>query len=379
MEGFMGEGMMRVKAAVLRGVREPYTIEELELELPKLGEVLVKYTHCGYCHSDYSVVTGGIPSVFPVVAGHECAGIVEEVGPGVTKIKKGDHVVGTFSIPCGQCSYCQSGELNLCGPGNPHVANGTLLDGTTRFKDSKGNTLYHTLFLSGFSTHGIVPEDGLIPVPQDLSLEKACLLSCCVPTGWGAVTNIANVKPGDSVVVYGLGGVGLNVLRAAAVRQAYPLIAIDLEEDKESLAYEFGATHFICNAKEDPVPRIQALTGKGARFVFEVIGDSGAVVQALWSTCIGGHVIAVGVTPISETATMPLFLITLHQKAILGAIYGGTMPQVDIPRFARMAAQPDLLKLDKLITNKFRLEQINDVVDAMARRQIKGRWVCELE
>jgi Zn-dependent alcohol dehydrogenase len=133
------------------------------------------------------------------------------------------------------------------------------------------------------------------------------------------------------------------------------------------------------SAKEDPVPRIQALTEKGAKFVFEVIGDSGAVVQALWSTCIGGAVIAVGVTPISQTATIPLFLVTLHQKAILGAIYGGTMPQVDIPRFARMAASSDPLKLDRLITNKFKLEQINDVADAMAKRQIGGRWVCELE
>ena len=370
---------MKVKAAVLRRVRGPYTIEELELEAPKVGEVLVKFTNCGYCHSDYSVMTGGIPTVCPVVVGHECAGTVQEVGPGVTKIKKGDHVVGTFSIPCGTCSYCESGELNLCGPGNPHVADGTLLDGTTRFKDSKGNPVYHTLFLSGFSTHGIVPEGGLIPVPDDLPLDLACVLSCCVPTGWGAVTNIANVKPGDSVAVYGIGGVGLNVLRAAALRQAYPLIAVDLEESKESLAYEFGATHFVCNAKEDPVPKIQSLTDGGARFVFEVIGDSGAVVQALWSTCIGGKVIAVGVLPVSEMATMPLFLVTLHQKSILGAIYGGTMPLVDIPRFAHMATKPDVLKLDKLVTNKFKLEQINDVVDAMSKRQIRGRWVCEMD
>jgi Zn-dependent alcohol dehydrogenase len=370
---------MKVKAAVLRGVNQPYSIEELELDPPRAGEVLVRYTHCGYCHSDYSVVTGGIPSIFPLVAGHECAGIVEETGPGVTRVREGDHVAGTFSIPCGHCSYCQTGELNLCGPGNPHVADGTLLDGTTRFTDSAGAAVRHTLFLSGFATHSVVPENGLIPLPRDLPLDKACLLSCCVPTGWGAVTNIANVKPGDSVVVYGLGGVGLNVLRAAAVRQAYPLIGVDLEVSKESLAYEFGATHFICSSKEDPVPAIQAITGKGARFVFEVIGSSGAVVQALWSTCIGGKVIAVGVVPISEMASMPLFLVSLHAKAIVGAIYGDTMPQVDIPKFARMATQPDLLKLDKLVTNKFRLEQLNDVVDAMAKRQIKGRWVCEMD
>jgi Zn-dependent alcohol dehydrogenase len=370
---------MKVRAAVLRGVGRPYTIEDLELEPPRVGEVLVKYAYCGYCHSDYSVVKGGIPSTFPVVAGHECAGTVEEVGPGVTKVKKGDHVVGTFSVPCGTCFYCQSGELNLCGPGNPHVANGTLLDGTTRFRDSGGNPVYHTLFVSGFSTHSVVPEGGVIPLPEELPLDQACLLSCCVPTGWGAVTNIANIKPGNSVAVYGLGGVGLNVLRAAALRQAYPLIGVDLEEEKESLAYEFGATHFICNGKEDPVPKIQNLTSGGAQFVFEVIGDSGAVVQALWSTRIGGKVIAVGVVPIHEMAAMPLFLVTLHQKSILGTIYGGTMPEIDIPRLARIAAQPDLLKLDRLVANRFKLDDINDVVDAMSKRQIKGRWVCEMD
>jgi Zn-dependent alcohol dehydrogenase len=305
--------------------------------------------------------------------------MVEEVGPGVTRVKKGDHFVGTFSIPCGTCFQCLSGKTNLCGPGNPHVADGTLLDGTTRFKDGKGNCIHHMLFLSGFSTYSIIPEAGVIPIPKDLPLDQACLLGCCVPTGWGSVTNIANVKPGNSVAVYGIGGVGLNVLRAAVLRQAYPVIAVDLEESKEPLAYEFGATHFICSAKEDPVPKIQALTEGGAQFVFEAIGDPGAVIQAWWSSGIDGKVVVPGLIPLGQTTEMPLFLLSLHQKSLLGTVYGGISPAIDIPHFARMAAQPGLLKLDKLVTNKFKLEQINEVAEAMAKRQIKGRWVCALD
>lgn len=372
---------MKVKAAVLREAKRPYTIEELELEPPKAHEVLVKYHYCGYCHSDLSFLTGAAPMApFPAVAGHEVAGIVEEVGPGVTKVKKGDHFVGTFSVPCGDCFQCRSGNGNQCSAGFPPFREGTLFDGSTRFRDAKGNALRHTVFLAGFSTHSVIPEGAAIPIPKEVPLDQACLLSCCVPTGWGSVTNIANVKPGNSVAIYGLGGIGLNALRAAALRQAYPVIAVDIEESKESLAYEFGATHFICNAKEDPVPRIHALTeGRGAQVVFEAIGDPGAIVQAWWSTGICGKLVIPGITALEETTSLPLFLLPLHQKQILGSGYGNITPTIDIPALARMALIPNLLKLEKLVTNKFRLEQINEVADAMAKRQIRGRWVCELD
>ena len=371
---------MKVKAAVLREAKKPYTIEELELEPPKAGEVLVKYAYCGYCHSDLSHLTGALPAPLPAVMGHEASGIVEDVGPGVTKVKKGDHVVGTFSVPCGTCFQCLSGNRNQCSAGYPPFLEGTLLDGTTRFKDKKGNPLHHYIFLSGFSTYSVLPEGAAIPIPKDLPLDQACLLGCCVPTGWGSVTNIAKVKPGNSVVVYGLGGVGLNALRAAVLMQAYPVIAVDLEESKESLAYEFGATHFICNAKEDPVPKIQTLTGgRGAQFAIEAIGDPGAIVQAWWSTGICGKLIIPGLTALEQTTNLPLFILPLHQRSILGSGYGDISPAIDIPNLARMAAQPGLLKLDKLVTKKFKLEQINDVAEAMSKRQIKGRWVCALD
>jgi S-(hydroxymethyl)glutathione dehydrogenase/alcohol dehydrogenase len=371
---------MRITAAVLREFKKPYTIEELELEPPKTGEVLVKIAYCGYCHSDLSHLTGVLPLPLPAVIGHECSGIVEDVGPGVTKLKKGDHIVGTFSVPCGECFQCQSGNRNQCSAGYPPFLEGTLLDGTTRFRDRNGNSLHHDIFLSGFSTYTVLPEGAAIPVPLDLPLEHACLLGCCVPTGWGSVTNIAKVRPGNSVAVFGLGGVGLNVLRAAVLRQAHPVIAVDLEESKESLAYEFGATHFICSAKEDPVPRIQSLTeGRGAQIVFEAIGDPGAIVQAWWSTGICGKLVIPGITPMEQTTNLPLFILPLHQRQILGSGYGDISPGIDIPNLARMAAVPDLLKLDKLVTKKFALEEINVVAEAMAKRQVIGRWICAFE
>ena len=193
------------------------------------------------------------------------------------------------------------------------------------------------------------------------------------------MTNIGKVRPGESGVVYGLGGIGLNVLRAAAVLRANPLIAVDIEESRKGLANEFGATHFICSNKEDPVPKIQALTGGGAQYAFEAIGDPGAVIQAWWSTGVYGKVVVVGVPPLNSETSLPLFVLPLHGKAIMGSGYGGSCASVDVPRFADMVTKKDLLKLEKLITRKFKVEEINDVVDAMARRQVNGRWVCAWE
>jgi S-(hydroxymethyl)glutathione dehydrogenase/alcohol dehydrogenase len=200
-------------------------------------------------------------------------------------------------------------------------------------------------------------------------------MGCCIPTGWGSVTNCAKVQPGDKVAVYGLGGVGLNMLRACFLRHANPVIAVDIEESKESLAREFGATHFICNAKEDPVPKIQEITGGGADFAFEAIGDPGAIIQAYWSTGMAGKVVIAGLTPHDQTTNLPLVFLPLHQKSILGNLYGMISTHVDIPRLVHMAMTHDL-KLDKLVTNKFKLENINDVAEKLLKRQIQGRWVC---
>ena len=380
---------MKIKGAVLREPNKPYSIEEMELEGPKEKEVLVKYAYAGYCHSDLHVQLGEIPIALPLVAGHEGAGIVEAVGSGVTRVKKGDHVGVTWMIACGQCPQCRRGMGNICSGNFGNFLQGMLLDGTSRIKDKKGQMVRHGNFVSCFSNYSVVPEDSAIPMPKQFPLQYAALMGCCVPTGWGTVTNTAKVQPGDAVAVWGLGGVGLNVLRAAVMQHANPVFAIDLEESKADLAKEFGATHFICNSKEDPVPTILKATGGvqtpegmwmggGVDYAFEAIGDPGAIIQAWWSTCMGGRVIVPGITPFDQTTNLPLMLLPLHQKAIMGNLYGSISTHLDIPRLVNMAMKEDL-KLDKLVTNQFKVEQINDVADKMHKRQIRGRWVLAWE
>ncbi len=335
---------MKIKGVVLREPKKPYTIEEMELEPPKEHEVLVRYAYSGYCHSDLHLQLGEIPIAVPLAAGHEGAGVVEAIGPGVTSVKKGDHVAVTWMIPCGVCPQCRRGMGNVCGGNFGNFLQGMLLDGSSRIKDKKGQMIRHGNFVSTFSNYSVVPETGVIPMPKQFPLQFAALMGCCVPTGWGTVCNTAKVQPGDAVAVWGLGGVGLNVLRACVMQHAYPIFAIDLEESKASLAKEFGATQFICNSKEDPVPIILKATGGvqtpdgmwmggGVNYAFEAIGDPGAIIQAWWSTCIAGRVIVPGITPFDQTTNLPLMLLPLHQKAIMGNLYGSISTHLDIPRY----------------------------------------------
>jgi S-(hydroxymethyl)glutathione dehydrogenase/alcohol dehydrogenase len=370
---------MKIKAAVIREVKKPYSIEELELDPPQEKEALIRIIYTGYCHSDMGNMEGHVQLALPLVAGHEAAGIVEEVGPGCTRLKKGDHVVATWMIPCGHCIQCTRGRGNLCTGTMKAFVEGMLLDGTSRIRDKNGEMVRHGNFVSGFSNFSVVPEDGLIVLPKDFPLEYGCLMGCCIPTGWGSVTNTAKVQPGDKVVVFGLGGVGLNILRAAVLRHAYPVIAVDIEESKEDLAREFGATHFICNAKEDPVAKIQKITeGLGVDAAFEAIGDPGAIIQAYWSMGIAGKLVIPGITPWDQTTNFPLQVLPFQQRSILGNLYGSISTHVDIPRLTKMAMTHDL-KLDKLVSGKFKLEDINDVNEKMKKRQIRGRWVCAWE
>jgi S-(hydroxymethyl)glutathione dehydrogenase/alcohol dehydrogenase len=369
---------MKIKAAVLREVNKPYSIEELELDPPKEKEVLVRYAYTGYCHSDLSNLLGNVQMALPIVAGHEGAGIVEAVGPGCTKVKSGDHVVATWMVPCGECPQCLRGMGTVCQGTFKNFVEGMMLDGTSRIRDRNGKMVRHGNFVSGFSNYTVAPEKGLIPIPKEFPLEYASLMGCCIPTGWGSVTNCAKVKPGDRVAVYGLGGVGLNILRSCVLRHANPIIAVDIEESKRDLALEFGATDFICNAKEDPVPFIQGKTGGGADFAFEAIGDPGAIVQAYWSIGVTGKLIIVGLTPHDQTTNLPLQVLPFQQKTIVGNLYGMISTHIDIPRLIHTAMTHDL-KLDKLVGAKFKLEDINDVADKMHKRQLRGRWICAWE
>ena len=367
---------MKIKAAVLREYNKPVSVEQIELAPPKEKEVLVKTAFTGFCHSDFNFIVGGVQFPLPLVLGHEASGVVEDVGPGVTSVKKGDHVVASWMVSCGQCPECTSGRGQICRSAFTRYTQGKLLDMTSRMTDAKGNELKHQTFVSGFAEYMILPEAGAIKIRDDLPLEQACSLGCCVPTGFGAVYNAAGVKPGDSVAIWGMGGVGLNVVRGAKLRSAYPIIGVDLEGSKETIAREFGATHFINSSKQDPVPIVQEITGGGAMYCFEAIGDPGAIVQATWALGLGGTLIQIGITPEAAMTALPLSFFPVQRKSVVGTLYGNIRTHEDIPTFADMAMKGEFM-LDRLISKKFKLEEINDVVEAMKKHQIVGRWVCE--
>ncbi len=299
-------------------------------------------------------------------AGHEAAGIVEEIGPEVTRLKKGDHVVGSWMAPCGECTMCLRGWGHLCTGTAGYFGEGMMFDGTSRIKDKNGKMVRHGFFVSGFSSYSIVPEVSAIPIRRDFPLKYACLMACCIPCGWGAVVNTAGVKPGDSVAIFGLGGVGLSTLRASALRHANPIITVDIEEDKGAFAMEFGATHFICNKNDDPVSLIHEITGGGVKYAFDAVGEPDAIIQAWWSLALRGKLIVLGITPYNQNNQFAFILMPVHEKSIVGSLYGSILAPADIPRLVDLATNNDM-KLDRLITNEFKLEDINDVADKLKR------------
>jgi S-(hydroxymethyl)glutathione dehydrogenase/alcohol dehydrogenase len=380
---------MKMKAAVIREYKKPLSVEQVELAPPKEKEVLVKTAYTGFCHSDLSFIDGAIPFPLPAVIGHEASGIVEDVGPGVTSLKKGDHVVATWMIPCGHCPECRNGRGYTCRTSHAAYTQGKLPDMTSRLKDAKGNELLHHVFVAGFAEYMVLVEEGAIKIRDDMPLDQVCVMGCAVPTGFGAVYNVAGVKPGNSVAIWGMGGVGLNVVSAAKLRGGDPIIAVDIEGSKEAIAREFGATHFIDSSKEDPVPAVQLLTGGvkmpdgtimggGAHFVFEVTGNPGAQTQAYWAIGIAGKMVLVGIPPADTVTELGLTWLPPQCKTIEGTLYGDIQIQEDIPPLANVVMKGDY-RLDKLITNKFKVEEINDVAEAMRKRQIIGRWVCEFD
>jgi S-(hydroxymethyl)glutathione dehydrogenase/alcohol dehydrogenase len=373
------EETMKTKAAVTRDWGAPMTIEVLDLEDPKAGEVLVKVAHTGFCHSDLSAWKGtyGL-DVLPLVLGHEAAGVVQKVGAGVTDLVPGDHVVSCWQAPCGNCENCVSGYTNICEHLLPDLGTGKLMDGTARFKDKNGEVVNHTLYVSGFSEYIVSPAVASVKVPKELPLDQACLLGCAVGTGWGAVNRSARVQMGESVAIWGMGGVGLNIVQGARLAGANPIIAVDLEGSKEAIAREMGATHFINSSKSDPVPIIrEELTGgKGVHFVFEAAGDPGAYLQSFFTLRNGGRLMAVGICSCEDMVSLPFYAIPFQGNKIEGVLYGNLRHQIDIPRLANLALKGDL-KLAKLITKHCKLEEINDVVAAMEKRQIIGRWVFD--
>ena len=370
---------MKIEAAVLREVNKPLTIEELELAAPKQNEVRVKVAYTGFCHSDLHAMRGEMNYPLPLVCGHETSGIVDEIGPGVTTLKKGDRVVCIWQVPCGTCDECIRGNCVICRTSFLGHASGGLLDCTSRFTDKTGAKINHMALVAGFADHIVVPEAGAIKIRDDMPLDQACLMGCCVPTGIGAVWNRAGAKPEQAIGIWGLGGVGLNVLRGAALSHANPIVAVDCNGEMEGMAKEFGATHFIDNSKEDPVTKIMELTdGVGLDYGFDASGEHGAIVQAWWAIRKGGSLIQVGITNEGEDTPLPLTYMPVHMKSIIGAMYGHFSPQHDIPKLIDMAVAGDLMT-DKLIEGKVPLAQINEVREAMINREIKGRILIKFD
>jgi S-(hydroxymethyl)glutathione dehydrogenase / alcohol dehydrogenase len=354
---------MKIKAALLTQANTPFVIEELDLQDPQAGEVLVKLTASGVCHSDYHLVTGDTKHPMPVVAGHEGAGVVEAVGAGVTRVKVGDHVVLSWTPDCGECHYCRKGKPNLCETFTGPIWNGVMLDGTPRLS-WKGKPVYHYCGTACFAEYTVVPQQSCVPVRADAPLQIASLIGCAVATGVGSVIYTAGVKPGESVAVYGCGGIGLNILQGAVLSGAHPIIAVDTNETKLQIARDFGATHAIL-ANAQTADKIRELTsGRGADQVFEAVGTPAVQEASLEAVAPGGTLTLVGLSAMGTGTNFPGALLVRQEKTVKGSYYGTVSPQRDFPLFLDLY-MAGRLQLDQLVTRQYKLEQINEAYEDM--------------
>jgi S-(hydroxymethyl)glutathione dehydrogenase/alcohol dehydrogenase len=357
---------MKTRAAVATQAGKPLTITELDLEGPKAGEVLVEIKASGVCHTDAFTLSGDDPEgIFPAVLGHEGAGEVVEVGPGVTSLAVGDHVIPLYTPECRQCSYCTSGKTNLCQAIRSTQGRGLMPDASSRFS-LDGEPVFHYMGTSTFANHTVVPEIALAKVRNDAPYDKICYIGCGVTTGIGAVFNTAKVKPGDNVVVFGLGGIGLNVVQGARIAGANMIVGVDLNPAKQAMAESFGMTHFV-NPKEvegDLVPYIVDLTGGGADFSFECIGNVDVMRDALECCHKGwGESIIIGVAGAGqEIKTRPFQLVT--GRVWRGSAFGGAKGRTDVPRIVDWYMDGKI-KIDPMITHTMPLDDINRAFDLM--------------
>jgi S-(hydroxymethyl)glutathione dehydrogenase/alcohol dehydrogenase len=357
---------MKVKAAVLYEPQTPLIVETLDLDDPKEGEVLVRLVSAGVCHSDYHVMKGEWKPPLPMVLGHEAAGVVERVGPGVNRSKPGDHVILNFRPNCGWCRYCTIGRPVLCNGAD--TARWTMFDGTVRLH--KGDQdIYHFARTASFGEYVVVPQSGAVPVREDMPLDKACLVGCSVMTGVGSVINTAKVEPGSSVVVIGCGGVGLNVIQGAVLAGAERIIAVDVLENKLAYAREFGATDIIDASHGDTVARIHDLTDGGVDYAFEAIGNSRTILQAYESTRPGGVTTVVGMAPEDDEVSINSLSLPRTEKVIMGSWYGSARPWVDLPKMVDLYLSGKI-KVDPLISRTYPLDEINAAYDALGKGEV---------
>jgi S-(hydroxymethyl)glutathione dehydrogenase/alcohol dehydrogenase len=357
---------MKTRAAIAYRAGQDLSIEEVDLDGPRAGEVLIEIKATGVCHTDAYTMSGADPEgLFPAILGHEGAGVVVDVGPDVTSLKKGDHVIPLYVPECRQCSYCTSGKTNLCQSIRLTQGAGMMPDGTSRFSIG-GERLFHYMGTSTFAHHTVVPEIAVAKVREDAPFDKICYIGCGVTTGIGAVINTAKVQTGDNVVVFGLGGIGLNVIQGARIAGANMIVGVDINPSKKALAEKFGMTHFV-NPEEvegDLVPYLVDLTKGGADYSFECVGKVELMRAALECCHKGwGESIIIGVAGAGEEiSTRPFQLVT--GRVWKGSAFGGAKGRTDVPKIVDWYMDGKI-NIDDLITHKMPLDKINDAFSLM--------------
>ena len=358
---------MKTRAAVAIQAGKPLEVTEVNLDGPRAGEVLVEIKATGICHTDEFTLSGADPEgAFPAILGQEGAGVVVEVGPGVTSLKKGDHVIPLYTPECRECDYCLHPKTNLCQSIRETQGKGVMPDGTSRFSTLDGDPILHYMGTSTFSNYTVLPEIALAKVREDAPFETICYIGCGVTTGIGAVVNTAKVEPGSNCVVFGLGGIGLNVLQGLRMVGANMIVGVDLNNDRKAMGEKFGMTHFVNpnEVGEDLVPYLVNLTGGGADYSFECIGNVNVMRQALECCHKGwGESIIIGVAGAGqEISTRPFQLVT--GRSWRGTAFGGARGRTDVPKIVDWYMDGKI-EIDPMITHKLALEDINKGFDLM--------------
>jgi alcohol dehydrogenase (nicotinoprotein) len=370
---------VRTKAAVLSEQPGKWEVTDVELDPPGQGELLIRMAAAGLCHSDDHIATGDLPTTsLPMAGGHEGAGIVEEVGPGVTRVKPGDHVVCSFIPNCGICRYCATGRQSICDWG------ATILEGYLpgeHFPLTGPRGQYGAMCILGtFSQYGVIHQNSAVKVDDDLPLDKAVLVGCGVPTGWGSAVNTANVSPGDTVAVFGIGGIGINAVQGARYAGAKNVVAIDPLENKREKAMELGATHAFATAEEAQEAIIQMTRGQGADSAILTPGLMTAEIVGAGFNVTGkdGIVVLTGLNKLLEpTIQLPGTILTLFRKTVKGSLFGDCNPTTDIPKILGLYQAGDI-KLDEIITRTYTLDQVNEgYEDLLAGKNVRGVVVHE--
>jgi alcohol dehydrogenase len=348
---------------------KPLLIDEIDLEGPGPGEVLVEIAAAGLCHSDLSVVNASRPRVMPMVLGHEASGIVREVGPGVAAVGPGDCVVFSYVPLCGRCLPCATGRPALCENGAAANVAGTLLSGKRRFRNAAGKELNHHMGVSAFSQYTVCAQESLIRIAADFPLQKAALFGCAILTGVGAVVHTAKIEPGTSVAVFGLGGVGLSAVMGAKLAGALPIIAVDVLEPKLGLARDLGATHTVNSRTQNAVDAIREITHGGAACTFEAVGSAAVLASAYAATRRGGTTVAIGLPHPRELFSAAVAGLVGEERTVTGSYMGSSVPQRDIPRFMALC-RAGQLPVERLLSKTIGLDGLNTALDALDRGEV---------